>query len=201
MNRNDAWGRAAAMAVLPCLVLAGIGFGVALPEFSHLRHPLALLGARGVPHATGFDLLGFVLPGLLAAYAAVIAFPLTGDGRGWGHRIGVQLLFLSGLAFAGMGLLPLDPADLDGPESQRHAAAWLLWAVAFVPGAVALGAGIRARARGLAWLCLAVAALVAVCAFVPGLPPALSQRIAFAAWAAWFGVAAGHWPRAQIPRG
>lgn len=193
MIQIETMGRVAAMSVLPCLALASLGFGLALPEFSQLRHPLALLGARGVPHALGFDLLGFVLPGLLAAWAAVTAFELP--PRAWRHRVGVQLVFLSGLAFAGMGLFPLDPTNIDGPVSQRHATAWLLWAVAFVPGAAALGASLWTRAPGVAYGCLAAAALVAVCAFLPVLPPALSQRLAFAAWAAWLGWAASRWPR------
>lgn len=197
-SRSKRWGRAAAVAVLPCLVVAGIGFGLALPEYSQLRHPLALLGARGVPHALGFDLLGFILPGLLAAFASLTAFEDPQRGRAWRHRLGVQLLFLSGLGFAGMGLFPLDPTDLDAPASQWHASAWLLWVVAFVPGAAALGAYLWPRDRRVAWLCLGGAALVAFCAFVPGLPQALSQRVGFAAWAAWFGVAAGHWPTRRL---
>ena len=190
------WGRAAAVAVLPCLVVAAAGFGLALQGFSQWHHPVALLGARGVPHALGFDLFGFILPGLLAAFAALTAFGELRRGRAWGHRLGVQLLFLSGLGFAGMGLFPLDPTDLDAPASQRHASAWLLWVVAFVPGATGLAMDLWAGRRGLAWLCLGAAALVTVCAFTPWLPPALAQRIGFAAWATWFGVAAAHWPSA-----
>ena len=46
--------------------LIGVGsalaFGAALDGYSHAQHPLALLGARGVPHALAFNVAGF-LPG------------------------------------------------------------------------------------------------------------------------------------------
>ncbi|MFP3345366.1 hypothetical protein R0J87_23070, partial [Halomonas sp. SIMBA_159] len=79
------------------------GFGLALDDYSQLRHPVALLGATGIAHALAFDLLGFVLPGALAALAALAVFGVGGTKAAWSHRVGVQLLFLSGLAFAAMG--------------------------------------------------------------------------------------------------
>ena len=51
-------------------VLAVLGFGAGLDGYAQARHPVALLGAHGVPHALAFNLLGFVLPGLLAAVVA-----------------------------------------------------------------------------------------------------------------------------------
>ena len=48
-------------------VAALLGFGLALPGYSQSAHPVAVLGAKGVPHALGFNLLGFVLAGVLAA--------------------------------------------------------------------------------------------------------------------------------------
>jgi len=184
----------AAIAVLPCWVMAVAGFGLALEEYSQLRHPVALLGATGVPHATAFDVLGFVLPGVLAAFAALAVFGVGSTKAPWSHRVGVQLLFLSGLGFAGLGLFPLDPTDLEARASQWHASAWLLWEVAFIPGALALGAAVAARDRALAWLCWGAAGIALVTGFTPLLPAPLAQRVGFAAWAAWFGIAAGRWP-------
>lgn len=182
------------MAVLPCWLLAVVGFGLALDEYSQLRHPVALLGATGIPHAIPFDLLGFALPGALAAFAALASFGAGSARAPRAQRVGVQLLFLSGLAFAAMGLLPLDPTDLESRASQWHASAWLLWEVSFIPAALALGATALARDRGLAWLCWGAAAVLLVTGFTPLLPAPLAQRLGFAAWAAWFGIAAIRWP-------
>ncbi|HYG06469.1 MAG TPA: DUF998 domain-containing protein [Stenotrophomonas sp.] len=183
------------MILLPWLVLVVAGFGLALPEYSQWRYPVALLGASGIDHARAFGLLGFVVPGVLAAFAALAVF--ADDRQSWIARVGVQLLFLSGLAFAGLGLFPLDPMDLEGPATQHHSTAWLLWEVAFIPAMLALGMAVasRDRDRGLAWLCWGAGAVVLVTGFVPLLPAPLAQRLGFAAWAAWFGLAAARWPQ------
>ena len=39
-------------------VLAVLGFGAGLDGYAQARHPVALLGAQGVPHALAFNLLG-----------------------------------------------------------------------------------------------------------------------------------------------
>ncbi len=116
----------------------------------------------------------------------------------WSLRVGGQLIVLAGLAFLGMGMLPLDPTDLDGRASQAHATAWLLWAVAFVPGMLLIAAALLndATTRRLAWLSLAAGLLVAVLAFgPPGLVrQAIAQRLAFLAWVGWLAVAGWIWP-------
>ena len=92
-------------------VAACIVFGLISPDFGHLRHPVALLGAIGEPNALAFNLLGFVAPGLALAW---LAWRWRGQraADGWRARIGLQLLLLSALAFVAQGLLPLDPTDL-----------------------------------------------------------------------------------------
>ena len=56
-----------------CFVLAVVGFGAALGGYSQAMHPVALLGAHGVPHALAFNVLGLVLPGLFALQVRAIA--------------------------------------------------------------------------------------------------------------------------------
>lgn len=194
MDKRMQWGRGVAMGLLPWLVLVVATFGLIVAGYSQWRYPVALLGATGIEHATAFCLLGFVLPGALAAFAALALFAAGSAKRSWNYRVGVQLLFLSGLAFAGMGLLPLDPTDLEGRATQWHSAAWLLWEVSFIPAMLALGLATFARDRTLAWLCWGAAAVVLVTGFVPLLPAPLAQRLGFAAWAGWFGLAAARWP-------
>ncbi len=186
---------------LGAFVLALLGFGAALPGYAAVLHPVALLGARGTPHALGFNLLGFVLPGVLAmalAVALLQRLPVTG----WRVRIGGQLLLLSGLGFAALGVRPLDPADLDGRASQWHASAWLLWLVAAVAGLGLSGLGLRASVSpALGWRALACAGVVAAAALWPWPMPALAQRVAFVAWLAWLAFAGWALPRLAVARG
>ncbi|MCI4566880.1 DUF998 domain-containing protein [Lysobacter sp. CFH 32150] len=167
--------------------LAVVGFGASLSGYSHARHPVSLLGAIGVPHAQAFNLLGFLLPGLLAVLAGLQLRRRMPAAAGWSARIGAQLIVLSALAFAAQGLLPLDPSDLYAPGARLHATAWMLWWIAFVPGAFVLAYGLRS----LALVSVVAAAIVlGFGLFAPdALAPGTVQRIAFGAWFAWFAVA------------
>ncbi|TGR53982.1 DUF998 domain-containing protein [Mesorhizobium sp. M00.F.Ca.ET.151.01.1.1] len=188
--RLDRWlGLLAAVA----FVLAVAGFGAGLDGYAQGRHPVALLGARGVPHALAFNLVGFVLPGLLAAGVAERLRRTLPTGAGWAPRVGSQMLLLAGLAFAAMGALPLDVDDLHGPASQLHASAWMIWVLGFVAGSVLLAvSGLRqAHGRALGVLALGCGVLAALAAFaLQGVVPApLAQRLAFACWAVWLAAA------------
>ncbi|MCC5072429.1 DUF998 domain-containing protein [Xanthomonas campestris] len=184
-------------------VLAVAGFGAALPGYLQGSHPVALLGAAGVPHALGFNLLAFVLVGGLGMATGISLLARMPPKAGWSLRVGGQLIVLAGLAFIGMGLLPLDPTDLDGRASQSHATAWLLWAVAFVPGMLLIAAQLlnQPGMRALAWLTLAAGLLVAVLSFGPPglLRQAVAQRVAFLAWVGWLAVAGWSWPALVRP--
>lgn len=188
--RLDRWlGLLAAVA----FVLAVAGFGAGLDGYAQGRHPVALLGARGVPHALAFNLVGFVLPGLLAAGVAECLRRTLPTGAGWAPRVGSQMLLLAGLAFAAMGALPLDVDDLHGPASQLHASAWMIWVLGFVAGTMLLAvSGLRqAHGRALGVLALGCGVLAALAAFaLQGVLPApLAQRLAFACWAVWLAAA------------
>lgn len=176
MWRAAAWGAP----VLFVLVLAG--FGLALPGFEQARHPVALLGARGVPRADAFNLAGFVLPGVLEALFAAGLRRRCGRAGGRAARLGAQMLLIAGLAFAAQGLLPWAPQDLENAAGRLHALAWLLWWIAALLGLVLAGAGLgRGRLRVAAWVAAGVVAL----GLAPLGVPALTQRAAFLAWLAW----------------
>ena len=182
MRSNDKVVVALALGVW---VAALIGFGAVSPDFGQLRHPVALLGALGEPHALAFNLLGFVLPGLLLAGLAWRWRSSATDG-GWGARIGLQLLLLSALAFAAQGVLPLEPTDLLAPASRAHAVAWSAWWIAFVAGGLLLAGGRGGRVGvvvvlGVLVLAMAGASLV---------PAALAQRLTFLGWFGWWLLAA-----------
>ncbi|WP_369976043.1 DUF998 domain-containing protein [Xanthomonas bundabergensis] len=193
-NRYDQALRYAGPLLAVAAVAAVVGFGLALPGYLPWSHPVALLGASGIAHAWAFDLLAFVLPGALAVALALRLLQRTGRRAGWSLRVGGQLLLLAGLAFAGMGLLPLDPTDLESRATQLHASAWLLWVVALVAAASLLAAGAwrLPGARGWARTALAVALLAALGAFALDalLSAAVAQRLVFALWWAWLALLA-----------
>ncbi|MBH1833943.1 DUF998 domain-containing protein [Stenotrophomonas maltophilia] len=174
-------------------VLAVAGFGAGLDGYAQARHPVALLGARGVPHALAFNLLGFVLPGVLAVAVAERLRRSLPATAGWAPRVGSQMLLLAGLAFAAMGLLPLDVDDLHGPASQLHASAWMIWVLGFVAGTVLLGVSHlrQAHGRALGAVALGCGVLAALAAFAPQgtLPAPMAQRLAFACWLVWLAAA------------
>lgn len=184
----QAFDRHAGWIAAICCVPALLGFAAALPAFSHVQHPPGLLGAIGVPRAPAFNLLAFVVPGLLAAW--VFARLRERLPRDAGRMAGIApwLLAISALAFGAQGLFPLDPIDLDGPASQRHATSWMLWWLSFVPGALLLGLGLRGRAgcaRLVAWF-LVAGLLVVVLNVLPTawLPGPIAQRLVVLVWLA-----------------
>lgn len=188
MNRHAAWLAAAAW------IAALLVFGAMVQDYSHARHPVALLGARGMPHALGFNLLGLVVPGLLGAWVAYGLRQGLPAGTGWSARIGAWVLLASALAFAAQGVMPLDASDLDAPGSRLHAAAWMLWWIAYVPAALLLAmgmTGVRGR-RGFALASVVASALVLVFGVLAPMGPwvGVGQRIAFGAWFAWLVLAA-----------
>lgn len=183
MSRHAAW-----LAVAVWLT-AWLAFGAMSDGYSQLRHPVALLGARGMPHAMAFNLLGLVTPGLLSAWVAYGLRQRLPVGAGWSARIGAWVLLVSALAFAAQGVLPLDPSDLDAPGSRLHAVAWMLWWIAFVPAALLLASGmLRLRGqRGFALASLLAAVLVLIFGVLApiALWVGVAQRIAFGVWFAW----------------
>jgi hypothetical protein len=185
----------AAIAAMVLFVAAVAGFGAALEGYSQARHPVGLLGASGVPHALAFNVLGFVLPGLLAAFVAWRLRVSMGDNAPWVARIGAWLALLSAIAFVAQGLLPLDPGDLESDASRAHATAWTLWWVALLPATLLLALGLRgeseSRARVLASIVVAVVVVALAMLPLDLLAPAFAQRVVFATWLAWTVVVAG----------
>ena len=198
-NRINRVARFSGVAAALVFVVALIGFGAAMEGYEHRQYPVALLGAMGFPRALAFNLLAFVLPGMLAGVVTIELRRRLPADAGWPLRIGAQLVFLSTLAFIAMGLLPLDPNDLESQRSQFHGTAWMLWSVAFIPGAVLLGAKLLSHPRWshFAWASLVAAAGLLIAGFVltDFMPAGVAQRIAFGLWFGW--VAYAGFPRGE----
>lgn len=179
--------RTGAVAVLAAGVFAVVlaSSGSALEGYSQALHAPALLGARGQPGAIAFNLLGYVLPGVLGM---LVMSGVRGrlDDAHWAARIGSRLWLLSAIAFAVQGALPLDLADMDAPTSRMHASAWTAWWLAFAPGGVLLALGLP---RTPGWLALRVAAITGAL-LLPwfslhapfGMTAGVSQRLALVLW-------------------
>lgn len=164
-------------------------FGAGLEGYSHRVHPLGLLGAQGIPHALAFNIVGFGVPGLIAAWVGWRLRERFAAEGGWTARIGAWLVVLSALAFAAQGLLRLDPQDLESTASRLHGVAWMLWWLAFTPGAALLALGLRSRPRWRGLFAASALAALAVPLFAMAatawMPAAIAHRIAFGLWFAW----------------
>lgn len=189
--------RAAALAGLlagPWFAVALVFFAARMPEYDHTLHPPALLGAAGMPDARAWNLLGFLLPGLLATFALQgLHRVLRGRGAGLVARVGMTMLLLSALAFAAQALVPLQLGRaVDAGSARLHIAAWTLWWLAAIAGFLALAAGSLRRPL-TAIGALVAAALMGLALHAPSLPLPLPggvrERIALAAWFGWIAVA------------
>ncbi len=157
-----------------------------LPEYSQLLHPVGLRGAIGMPYAMAFNVLLFVLPGVLLAITGQVMRQRLPDAS-WLARIGIVLVQLSAFAFAMQGVMSLDQTDMDANASRLHALAWMLWWIAFVPGALMLAFGAR-RGMTFTLVSMSAAALVPwIALFAPiGEWVGVAQRLAFAVWFGWW---------------
>lgn len=198
MTRNPfSQRRAAALAGLaagPWFALALLALGDRVPGFDQAVHPPALLGASGMPDALGWNLLGFLAPGLLAAFALQgLHRVLRTRDAGLVARVGMTLLLLSAIAFAAQGLVPLQLGRaVDAGPARLHIMAWTLWWLAASSGFVVLAAG--SVRRPLSAIMALLAAIVMIMALhAPSLPLAGGQRerLALAAWFGW--IAAASW--------
>jgi hypothetical membrane protein len=171
-------------------VAAVVVFGAVLEGFEQTVHPVSLLGATGVNHATAFNMVGYLLPGVLAVIASVRLIVWLSSGASAITRVAAQMMLLGAVAFAAMGLLPLDAGDVENRASQFHAVAWMVWVLAFGTGAVLMGlAGMLGPAplRTLSALALGSGVWVLLFAlFLEAvLPAAIAQRLALAGWLVW----------------
>jgi hypothetical membrane protein len=189
---------------LVCSVLAAtffwsalVGFGAARADYSQLTKAVSELGGMGLPHALAWNLLGFIVPGLLlAACGAAIATAIDG-GRGplrW-------LLTGSGLAFAATGAFPAVMRHgsplMQAPSTVGHIVMLLLSSALwiFAIGAILLKFNRDPNRRPLLkpFATVTAVALAGLSANVlhsaiPALAhrPGLAQRLGFAGYFLWY---------------
>jgi hypothetical membrane protein len=125
--RNPAWLAAP---------LAGVMFGASLIAFAAVRtdgythgtKAVSELGAVGAPSALAFNLLAFIVPGLLVAWFGVVL------ARCADNKVGPSLLAGSGLLVAMAGTFPFDLGNVAALTTIGHAigvvGSGLLWVIA-----------------------------------------------------------------------
>lgn len=175
-------------------------FAALYPGYTHFHKAISELGAFGAPNALAWNLVGFIIPGILLAVCGS-GIAMRVDGR---QTSLYWLLILSGLGFSGAGVFPA--VMQDGSPSMESA--WTMGHVvmSFVSGfpwvfaSAILVLHVRRSPdwRHLTSVCL-VLSLLAIASLLTnvagrGLPylaenPGLVQRVAFAFYFAWFVIA------------
>ena len=192
------WKKGAAvcgMAAGPISFGAMYIFGALRPGYSHAVNAVSELGVVGSPNALAWNLIGFVIPGLMLALAgAGIAADVTGRTR---SSLTFWLLVVAGLGFAGTGLFAAEMADGElvvTPSTQGHLIASLVHGLGWLVAAVIMfpSLGRNPAWKGMRWPHVALIALVLLC--VIGLrgtfSNAIVQRLAGAANFLWYFVMA-----------
>lgn len=168
--------------------------GALRPSYSHVARTLSELGARGTSHAMLWNLLGFMVTGVLvAATGAAIVHAV--EPKTAGRRIGATTLFvLTGLAIAGQGALPADMAnglpDATSLHTRAHLISSVLSGLFWLIGIVVLLGAIRKNPdwRGVWVISMVFVALTLVASFTLRgvMPEGLAQRTGNLIVCAWY---------------
>jgi hypothetical membrane protein len=155
-------------------------FPAAHPGYEHGTKAVSELGATGAPNALAWNLIGFLLPGLLLALFGLGVGSAVQD-----RRTGVYLA-LSGIAFAATAV-PADMENLQSPFSLAHTAASLMVFLLWLPASMRLIRQPAPELRRVTTFFLGFALAAAAIRFTPLLLPGWGQRLSFLAYFGWVG--------------
>jgi hypothetical membrane protein len=153
--------------------------------YSHLTKAVSELGSTDAPHQLLFNLLGYILPGLLIAG---FAYGLRAQFNSRRAQLPFVLLAISGLLLTLAGICPMDMSQRAAPVSLLHAAGSLGSGLAWLLCAFTLGRPLRSQP---AWLSLAIPLqlltwtgllLIVLIGVVSPATPGLGQRVSFAVY-------------------
>jgi hypothetical membrane protein len=187
-----------------CSVLAAtvfwtalIAFGIMRADYSQLTKAVSELGAVGAPHALAWNVVGFIVPGLLLAACGVAIGTVVEGPRGavsW-------LLTGSGVAFAGTGVFPAvmqhGSPVMQATSTVGHVVMLLLSSVLWLMAIGVLLGKIRREPRLRRLLKpFVIVSLVALSGLAANVlhnviqplahRPGLAQRLGFAGYFLWF---------------
>lgn len=155
-------------------------------DYRHFNMAISELGSVGAPNALLWNLLGYILPGLMIAYLGWVSRQLLPASRSGAVVAGS--IAASGIMMALSGVFPGDFENRTSLTMLLHSAASILSYVFFLVGGFGL-AGISAKSQTLGkfhypLLALLIASIVTGF-FRYGDMPGLGQRITFACYLAW----------------
>ena len=173
---------------------ASVVFGALRPSYSPVANTVSELGAIGTPHATLWNVFGFVVPGTLLAVVGAAIAGTANDRPSFSRTLATFLLVLSGLAVAGQGLMPAamvnGVADITSASTRGHFISSLISGAAWALGTLLLVGPMKRnpRWRGVhvVSVTLLVLAIVASIALRGRLPDGLAERIGDAFFCVWF---------------
>jgi len=173
---------------------ASIVLGAFRPSYSHLANTISELGAAGTPYARAWNVLGFIVPGVLLAIVGAVIARTANTTPSPLRTLATVLLVLSGLAVAGQGVMPAEMAngvaDVTSASTRGHFISSLVSGAAWAVGALLLVGPMRRSVnwRGLHIVSVVLVVLTLVAAFTlrGALPDGLAQRIGNAFFCIWF---------------
>jgi hypothetical membrane protein len=184
------------LGIAACVVFWAASFvlGALRPSYSHSLNTISELGARGTPNAIWWNVVGFIVPGLLLALTGGVIAQSIGREQSKLRSLAGLLLVLSGLAIAGQGVFPADMtngvADITSPYTRGHFISSLVAAATWSIGVLLLTGLMKRspdwRSLRVVSIVLVLLALVAAFALRGTLPDGLAQRLGNAIFFAWF---------------
>ena len=173
---------------------ASIVLGAFRPSYSHVANTISELGAAGTPYARAWNVLGFIVPGVLLAIVGAVIARTANTTPSPLRTLATVLLVLSGLAVAGQGVMPAEMAngvaDVTSASTRGHFISSLVSGAAWAVGALLLVGPMRRSVnwRGLHIVSVVLVVLTLVAAFTlrGALPDGLAQRIGNAFFCIWF---------------
>jgi hypothetical membrane protein len=173
---------------------ASVVFGAFRPSYSHIVNTISELGAVGTPYATPWNVIGFIIPGVLLAIVGAVIVHAANTTPSLLRTLATVLLGLSGLAIAGQGLMPAEMAngvaDVTSASTRGHFISSLVSGAAWAVGALLLAGPMRRnpnwRSLHIVSVVLVVLTLVASFALRGTFPDGLAQRIGNAFFCIWF---------------
>lgn len=177
----------AGLGILANLIFWPLMFGMAAmrSDYSHLHQAISELGSVGAPRMWVWNILGYIVPGLLlAAFGWSLVQRLRPRSR-WIAGFAA----IAGIGMALSGVFPADMEDRRGLASTLHASGVLMSLLGHTFSVVAIAVLARRKKPDIAAACLiALAASVGALILYGYMPhtPALVQRINFGVFFGWY---------------
>ncbi len=168
--------------------------GALRPDYSHIVNTISELGAIGTPNAIFWNIIGFIVPGVLLAIAGGVIAQSIGLERSRMINLACVLLVVAGLAIAGQGVFPAEmkggAADITSPSTLRHFIFSLLSGAAWALGALLLVGPMKRSLNWRGWhivsIVLVVLTLIASLTLRGVMPDGLAQRTGNIFFFAWY---------------